>query len=86
MAILGVPECDPTLIDAKSVRLAGAVPISAGIGHFPDAVDSDGIPDLILEFRPKDLRLKPGDSEATVQGMMTCGVRIEATIKVRVEP
>jgi len=86
LTILGEPECDAALIDAKSVRLAGAAPLRSAIGHFPDPVDSDGVPDLILDFQVKDLRLKPGDTEARVQGAMTYGVRIEAVVKVQIEP
>lgn len=87
VAILGGPTLDVTSLDPATIEFGpgGATPVhdmgSPDVwGHVEDA-NGDGYLDLVLHFRGKDVGLSPGDTEATLTGVMEvfccCDVPLE---------
>jgi hypothetical protein len=76
----------PRLVDDTSVRLAGApaVPVGKnGLGRFSE-LNRDGELDLVLWFRPAEMRLGTGETRVVLEGATLGGDRIRGEAGVRV--
>jgi hypothetical protein len=82
VAILSSPEFDALTTDPATVRLAGASVRELGAAGVRD-VNRDGLPDLVLYFEARELRLAPADSTAELVGVTRDGVRIHGRDRVR---
>lgn len=87
LAILSTAEVDATTVDATTVTLAGA-PVSLGPTGIARAsiedVNGDVLPDLLLHFETRMLRLTLWSTEAVLEGRTLAGVPVRGVDSVRV--
>jgi hypothetical protein len=83
VAILSIPLFDAAMVDAATVRFAGA-PAQGGT---VEDVDGDGDADLLLTFYPADMvELDEDSKSATLVGVTYDGRPIQGTDRVKVIP
>lgn len=82
VAILSSPTFDATAIDRNTVLFAGASPLP--IGKSPKDVNGDGLLDVVLHFKTRDLDLQRSDTEACLHGYTLDGQEFEGCDSVRI--
>jgi len=82
VAILSDSGFDATTVDRSTVVFAGASPLL--IGKTPEDVNGDGLLDVVLHFNTQSLNLKPGDTEACLNGKTLGGQDFEGCDSVRI--
>ena len=86
VALLSSPEVVPSMIDASTVTLSGAaaLPSRKGTPGLVDDLNGDGTPDLVLSFRPADMRLAAGPMTLGLEGTSFDGARLRGDAVVHV--
>lgn len=89
VAILTTETFDATRVNPATVMLAGAKARAKGNGGSSSSltdVDGDGDIDLLLRIAARQMKLAPGDVEATLTGSTFGGIEIEGTDYIRIVP
>ncbi|MGH8247948.1 MAG: hypothetical protein ACREUU_16120, partial [Gammaproteobacteria bacterium] len=88
-AIFSSLSFSASTVDPTTVKLAGASVDTQGNGRpvasFAD-VNRDGLLDLVLQFRARDLQLTSADTQAVLKGTTFSGQRIRGVDAVRIVP
>ena len=82
VAIMSKHGFDPVTVDVGSVVLGNNAAAPRGIESGDR--NNDGVPDLILRYKLKDLSLACGEQELNVSGMTNDGTEFEGDLKLNV--
>jgi hypothetical protein len=89
VAILSTSMFDATSINPDTVKLSGALAETERNGtpifSFDD-VNDDGILDLVVTFRARDLQLTKADTQVVLKGQTFAGQLIKGVASVRIVP
>ena len=81
VAVLGSPTLDVLTIDPLSVRLHRTAPVKSdeGATHRIEDVNADGLPDLIVWFSARELRLADHETSVRSEALTRGGARLEGS-------
>jgi hypothetical protein len=80
VAVLSTPTFAADRIVVDTLRFAGASPVRSALRD----VNRDGLVDLVVRFRARELRLTPDSTAATLTGETSSGATITGTDSVEV--
>jgi hypothetical protein len=87
VAILSSSDFDARQVDPLSVSLAGSSVRLKGTGtpmSYPEDVNGDGLPDLIVHINTQTFQLTDEDTEAVLRGTTIDGTPIEGRDSIRI--
>jgi DNA-binding beta-propeller fold protein YncE len=84
VVVFGAESFDVATIEIDTLELAGAPPRQGGPGVRVQDHDGDGYPDLVAQFRARDLDLETGDVVAELTAELSSGQTMIASDQVRV--
>lgn len=90
LEVQGDPEFDLSLVDLRSLRLAGAAPARDSQGSPMASIGKANAEEvtqqILFSVRGRDLKLKPGDREALFEAQTKSGFPIRGVVAVKIAP